>query len=252
MDKLKVLDLFSGIGGFSLGLERTGGFETIAFCEIEPYCQKVLKKHWPDIPIYDDVRKLNGRTIAADVVCGGFPCPDISIAGKQAGIEGERSGLWKEQHRIIGEVRPRYAIVENVTNLLAGEWGTWFGRVLGDLAEVGYDAEWHCIPASAVGSFQERDRIWIVAYPFSEGRSRLVTSKNFGTIGSWRMCSEKDLQSISNNPFQPGDSWPTPLLRRMDDGVPSRVDRIKGLGNAVVPQIPELIGRAILEAEKNK
>ena len=158
---LTVLDLFSGIGGFSLGLERTGGFRTVAFCEIDPYCRKVLNKHWPEVPCYDDIRELRLPTEFADVVCGGFPCQDISTAGKGAGITGERSGLWVEMCRVIGEVRPRYAIVENVSALL----GRGLGTVLGDLAQIGYDAEWHCIPASAVGAPHRRDRIWIVAYP---------------------------------------------------------------------------------------
>jgi DNA (cytosine-5)-methyltransferase 1 len=159
MTKLRVLDLFSGIGGFSLGLERTGGFETVAFCEIEPFPRKVLSKHWPEVPIYEDVRTLTGDTlardgIAVDVITGGFPCQDLSVAGKRAGLgEGTRSGLWSEIVRLIGDLSPRYVIVENVANLLSGprgKRGGWFGRVLGDLAECGYDAEWENIPAAAV------------------------------------------------------------------------------------------------------
>ena len=149
--KLRVLDLFSGIGGFSLGLERTGGFETVAFCEIEDFPRRVLKKHWPGVPIYNDVRTLTADVlrrdgIAVDVITGGFPCQDLSVAGKQRGMgEGTRSGLWSEIVRLIGELRPEYVIVENVAALLAGpseRRGGWFGRVLGDLAECGYDAEW--------------------------------------------------------------------------------------------------------------
>jgi DNA (cytosine-5)-methyltransferase 1 len=172
MTKLRVLDLFSGIGGFSLGLERTGGFETVAFCEIEPFPRRVLAKHWPKVPIYDDVRTLTAERLAADgiavdVICGGFPCQDISIAGAQGGLDAERSGLWSEIARLAGEIRPRLVIVENVANLLAGPSerpGWWFGRVLGDLAALGYDAEWHGIPASAVGAEHDRDRVWIVAH----------------------------------------------------------------------------------------
>ena len=122
VDKLKVLDLFSGIGGFSLGLERTGGFETVAFCEIEPFPQKVLKKHWPEVPLYEDVRKLTKAKLTADgiaevdVITGGFPCQDISIAGKQAGISQDtRSGLWSECTRLISELRPKFAIFENLS-----------------------------------------------------------------------------------------------------------------------------------------
>ena len=160
---MRVLDLFSGIGGFALGLERAG-MHTVAFCECEPFCQAVLRKHWPQVPIYDDVRNLTAVRLRTDgiepnVICGGFPCQDLSIAGKGA-------GLWREFARIIGEVRPRYVIVENVAALL----GRGIARVLGDLAALGFDAEWHCIPACAVGAPHRRDRVWIIAYASSEGR----------------------------------------------------------------------------------
>jgi len=174
-DNVRVLDTFSGIGGFSLGLERAG-FETVAFCEIEEFPRKVLKKHWPDVPIYEDVRTLTNERLKADgitgieVVTGGFPCQDLSVAGNQKGIEAERSGLWSELARIIGDIRPRYAIVENVTALINGDNGRWFGRVLGDLAEIGYDCEWHCIPASELGAHHHRDRVWIICYPQHTGR----------------------------------------------------------------------------------
>jgi DNA (cytosine-5)-methyltransferase 1 len=159
-EKLTTLDLFSGVGGFSLGLERTGGFETAAFCEIDEFCRRVLAKHWPLVPRYDDVRTLTAQGLGGDwshvdVICGGFPCQDISTAGRGAGIaDGTRSGLWAEYARLVGEIRPRYVIVENVSALL----GRGMGRVLGDLAEIGYDAEWHVVPASAVGAPHERER----------------------------------------------------------------------------------------------
>jgi DNA (cytosine-5)-methyltransferase 1 len=205
---VNVLDLFSGIGGFSLGLERAG-MKTVAFCEIEPYCRAVLRKHWPDVPIYDDVRTLTAARLAADgilsvadtddqgelqqgriigqerrwscysgidAICGGFPCQDISVAGKGAGIEGERSGLWSEYARIIGEVRPRYVIVENVAALL----GRGLSRVLGDLAALGYNAEWHCIPASAVSAPHRRDRLWIMAY--ASGSERRQDDSSCGRV----------------------------------------------------------------------
>jgi DNA (cytosine-5)-methyltransferase 1 len=161
---MRLLDLFSGIGGFSLGLERAG-FRTVAFCEIEPYPRAVLAKHWPGVPIYDDIRTLSADTlrrdgIAVDAICGGFPCQDLSFAGKRAGIEGARSGLWSEYARLIGEIRPRVAIMENVPGLLSAG----HGRVLGDLAALGYDAVWDCIPASALGAPHRRDRVWIAAY----------------------------------------------------------------------------------------
>jgi DNA (cytosine-5)-methyltransferase 1 len=234
---MNVLDLFSGIGGFSLGLERAG-MRTVAFCEIDPYCRQVLAKHWPDVPIFDDIRELTSTQVLGhnriDVICGGFPCQDISVAGKGAGITGERSGLWKEYARIIGEVRPRYVIVENVAVLLI----RGFGDVLSDLAALGYDAEWHCIPASAVGAPHRRDRIWIVGHAVADAHARreLQPQRRICDVGRWL-----------------GDSgwWLTePDVGRVAHGVPSRVDRLKALGNAVVPQIPEIIGRAIMNSQK--
>ena len=161
---MNVLDLFSGIGGFSLGLERSG-MRTVAFCEVDSYCRRVLASHWPAVPIYDDVRTLSAARLRADgisinAICGGFPCQDISGAGRKAGIDGERSGLWAEFARLIDELRPDIVLVENVADLLI----RGIDRVLGDLAALGYAAEWHCIPACAVGAPHERDRVWIVAY----------------------------------------------------------------------------------------
>src|SRR5580765_2230070 len=167
---LSVLSLFSGIGAFDLGLERTNGFRTAAFCEIDPFCRRVLAKHWPGVPQYDDVRTLTAERLAADgivpdVICGGFPCTDISVAGKGAGIEGEQSGLWSEFARLIGEIRPRYVLVENVSALL----GRGMGRVLGDLSALRYDAEWDVISAADMGAPHRRERVWMVAYPEGGG-----------------------------------------------------------------------------------
>lgn len=265
---MRVLDLFSGIGGFSLGLERAG-MRTVAFCECEDFPRRVLAKHWPGVPIYDDVRTLTADAlardgIAADVICGGFPCQDISSAGKGAGLAGERSGLWREYARLIGELRPRYVIVENVAALL----GRGLGTVLGDLAALGYDAEWHCIPAAAVGAPHRRDRIWIVAYPDNAGCERArqaqstrrqpdvefawngadVADANGPRLALWEMLGGNDGEE---QPTAFGSDWwrTEPNVGRVADGVPDRVDRVKALGNAVVPQIPELIGRAIVAIE---
>jgi DNA (cytosine-5)-methyltransferase 1 len=261
-EKLKVLDLFSGIGGFSLGLERTGGFETVAFCEIEKYPRKVLAKHWPDVPIYEDVRNVTGEKLAADgiavdVITGGFPCQDISQAGKQLGIgEGTRSGLWSEIARLVGELRPKYVIVENVSALLSGpseRRGAWFGRVLGDLAELGYNAEWENIPAVAVGAPHARERVWIVAYP-DEGRCPLPIFDTINAAQRSRFVTEKRCQNRNGNKMgSPGASvcgrWmDQPSPNRMAYGVSDWPHRLAACGNAVVPQIPELIGRAILDA----
>lgn len=245
----RLLDLFSGIGGFSLGLERSGGFKTVAFCEIEPFCRRVLKKHWPEVPQYDDVRTLTADRLAADgigvdAICGGFPCQDISAAGRQAGLDGERSGLWSEIIRLAGELRPKIIIVENVANLLAGPSdrpGEWFGQVLGDLAELGFDAEWENIPASLVGAPHRRERVWIVAYPSQE---RSIP----------RLAGVLQNEAARQSRGSARTAWTfgvdNPPVCGVDDGVPPRLDAHFALGNAVVPQIPELIGRAILAAEK--
>lgn len=274
---MKVLDLFSGIGGFSLGLERAG-FETVAFCEIEPFCQKILKKHWPEVPIYDDVTKLDGKQFreSVDVVCGGFPCQDLSICGKQEGFNGERSSLYTEMLRIISECEPKYAIFENVTNLLLGESGRWMAKFLYDLAQIGFDAEWHCMEAAYIGATHRRDRVWIIAYPalehdracdqISVGRqeqeSREGASRNevlTNAISKHEQGGSKIAHYLKqqteyrrNDPnFRGRFDITEPALRRADDGLHRRLDkaRLAAIGNAVVPQIPELIGLAIMQAE---
>lgn len=288
MNKLRVLDLFSGIGGFSLGLERTGGFETVAFCEIEEFPRRVLAKHWPEVPCYHDVRELTADKLAADgisvdVITGGFPCQDLSLAGKKAGMgEGTRSGLWSEIDRLIGELRPQFVIVENVANLLSGpseQPGGWFGRVLGDLAERGYDAEWQNIPAGAMGAPHLRERAWIVAYPSKERQSEARQFRRI-ELAQWLssrgeaviFADDRQERTQGSQPQQVSGfsafSWcedvrraedlrgrsdlPTPLFRGGRDGIPHWVDRIGACGNAVIPQIPELIGHAILEAIARK
>lgn len=248
MGKFRVLSLFSGIGGIDLGLERTGGFETVAFCEIDPFCRRVLAKHWPGVPCYDDIERLSANRldadgIAVDIICGGFPCQDISFASDAGkGILGERSGLWIEYARLIGELRPDFAIVENVSALC----GRGLDRVLGDLAALRYDAEWHCIPASAVGAPHPRDRVWIVAYsPQVLGPRQLWGESS-------RLLSGNGLLSFVYDQGRSHDfaAWRSaePGVARGAHGVPDRVDRLGALSNAVVPQIPELIGNAILAA----
>ena len=181
-NSLSVFDVFSGIGGFSLGLEKAG-MQTVAFCEINPFCQKILKKHWTSVPVFSDVSALTAEDFTSlpkiDVIAGGFPCQDISCAGKQIGISGKRSGLWKEFRRLIHAIKPSYAIIENVANLR----GNGLITVLQDLWEIGYNAEWHCIPASAIGALHRRDRIWIIAYPACVSRQRLS-------------CEQKKTQSM--------------------------------------------------------
>lgn len=342
---MRVLDLFSGIGGFSLGLERAG-MATAMFCEIEPFCRRVLAKHWPGVPIHDDVRTLDRLVVAekagaVDLVCGGFPCQDISVAGKGAGLGGERSGLWFEYRRIVEEVAPRWVVIENVPALRSRGLDT----VLGGLAALGYDAEWHCVPASALGAPHRRDRVWIVAHPQHAGRdaerlqghgetasamgagaasatvrpSADVAHANGsrqhkqaggrdesglrpanggeyvanpardvragtetrgaerervgagGTCGGARDVADPVLcgQSLAGQ-FQlggsdaPGRNWEADPadahgagtaeshVGRVAHGIPARVDRLRSLGNAVVPQVVEVIGRAIMAAEARR
>ena len=380
--KLKHLDLFSGIGGFSLGLERTGGFETVGFCDSDKKTHLVLKKHWAAVPIYDDVSTLKGSDLGTiDIITGGFPCQDLSVAGKGAGLAGARSGLWFEFHRLIKETQPKWVIAENVAVLRS----RGLDQVLRSLDEIGYDAEWHCIPASAVGAPHRRDRIWIVAHPRHRGgrydigsgfggdgkrenEKTIRASKTTAIAGSSqtpdalaysngcleanggkctdfkrkgdgggveqrgsgqddrqgcirgsRGCSKDDVaysnntgnrtsehdlntewsetnegweeqpfsrvsgcgqtlanstsigssgqrefeqpkyptQIVSRETIKPehgsvSDFWKTePQLGRVVDGIPNRMDRLKQLGNSLVPQIPEMIGYAILQQERN-
>lgn len=343
-----LLSLFAGIGGFELGLERSGGFKAVASCEINPKCRHLLKHHWPEVPAYDDVCSLTADRLVADgitvdAVCGGFPCQDISFAGNGAGLAGERSGLWREYARLIREIRPKRVIVENVAALL----GRGLGDVLGDLAALGYNAWWDCIPASAVGAPHRRDRLWLVAYPgslehqgYGDALRRAVSAELPGApadaglpdgpdpeadalrpdahsagphraeihqFGSSELRHEQEcvvgplgpnvadaegerprrrragpdeitvhcgevgaLAYAHGQRFQERDAaalpsgqnliggradagwreWlAEPNVGRVAHGVPARVDRLHGLGNAVVPEIPYRLGRAILTAD---
>lgn len=237
---MKILDLFSGIGGFSLGLERAG-MQTIAFCEVDPVCRQVLQKHWPDVPIFEDVKTLSAKDIheTVDVICGGFPCQDISVAGNGHGLAGERSGLWYEYRRLIEEIHPRYVIIENVAALRS----RGLDEVLRCLDALGYDAEWHCIPASAIGAPHQRDRLWIVAYPM---RLRTQVSPEGKLAAEQMLGGEGKAWGAESH----ATCWASePRVGGVAYGVPGRVDRVKQLGNSVIPQIPEIIGRAIIAYE---
>jgi len=256
-------ELFAGIGGFSLGFERAG-FDVAWQGEIEPFCRRVLAKNFPKAERYNDVRESGSHNLKpVDVICGGFPCQDISYAGKQAGISGARSGLWSEYARIISELRPKFIVVENVSALL----NAGMGRVVGDLAAIGYDAEWDCIPACAFGAPHRRDRLWIVAYPMRERLEGVRCSIGIPKeqlIAAFPVASRnaqgvKRLYGIQQRDSRPehlgadyrlewgGKQWPEtePLLYRVDDGVRYGARRITALGNAVVPQIPEWIANRI-------
>ena len=305
---LTVGGLFSGIGGFELGLERAG-MRVLWHCEQDEFCQRVLARHWPDVPCYPDVRALAADAVPpVDILCGGFPCQDISVAGRGAGIDGARSGLWSEFARLIGELRPPYVLVENVPALLA----RGFGRVLGDLAALGYDAEWDCLPASAFGAPHQRDRVWVVAYPSGDGvrveserdqrqgrpvratvgrdsepehdgSPRAVADADDAGRGEQRRpvavraqhaAAQRDGEDVADAEVEPvgaglcagapagqrwrrpgdgsseGGQWAVePNVGRVADGVPARVDRLRSLGNALVPQIAEWIGQRIVSWE---
>jgi DNA (cytosine-5)-methyltransferase 1 len=253
---MNVLDLFSGIGGFSLGLERAG-MRTVAFCEIDPYCQRVLRKHWPDVPCHDDITTREFHEGEADIIAAGFPCQDISTAGAGAGLAGERSGLWRELLRAIRLVRPRHAIVENVAMLL----GRGMGDVLGDLAEIGNDAEWHCIPASAIGAPHVRDRVWIVTNPDGQAEhAGAVDAEMAGLSPPISDAAGRGLaqrqglltrRQITDTAAKASRQWDDlPDVGRAVHGISHRVHRIRALGNSVVPQVVEMIGRAIMSIER--
>lgn len=242
-EPLRVLDLFSGIGGFSLGLERTGGFKTVAFCEIDPFCRRVLAKHWPGVPNLGDITKADFD--AADVITAGFPCQDLSYAGNGSGLAGARSGLFWEAMRAIRVVRPIYVLLENVAALL----DRGMGVVVGALASSRYDAEWDCIPAAAVGAPQRRDRVFIVAYPDRKGPS----GEPQRDIFSQARLTPPRRRHVDGLDLADDGPWASrPDVLRVDYGLPGVVDRLGALGNAVVPQIPELIGRSILTARSSQ
>lgn len=285
MNNITIGSLFSGIGGFELGLERAiSNSKTIWQCEQNKFAQKVLKKHWPDVPIYDDIKEMKHGTIdIVDIICGGFPCQDISQAGKGKGIaNGERSGLWFEMLRIINIVRPRIAIAENVTAIT--QKGRGMDIVLSSLSKIGYDVEWIDVRASDEGAPHKRERIFFVAYPNGQ-RSNKTSYRGFSqvnrkrheilkrrspkqktstntdganerqqTTSSKRMEKKNGAQCRSgeNGRIQSKNYWEkTPIespLCRVDDGVSNRVDRLRALGNAIVPQCSEAVGRYIVES----
>ena len=300
--------LFAGIGGIDLGLERAG-----MVCkwqvEIDDFCQKVLAKHWPSVPRFADVRDCGMHNLEpVDLVAGGFPCQDVSTAGKRKGLRGEQSGLWSEFARIICELKPRWVLVENVPGLLSSNAGRDFGTVLGDLAAGGYDAEWDCIPAAAFGAPHLRYRVFVVAYAKSGGVSRqgesdentrmgpasssqgflgvppvpiVAHAKSAGTAtaqqsrqlcqseqgredmahaacfnGAWAISggnrSRKSEETAGNGSCDERPNWWAiePRICRVAHGIPHRVDRLRALGNAVVPQVAEWLGHQIIKANQ--
>jgi DNA (cytosine-5)-methyltransferase 1 len=272
-----VLSLFTGIGGIDLGLQRAG-YTIAGQVEIDPWCRAVLGKHWPDVPRHDDVRTCAGwwgrRTV--DVVCAGFPCQPVSVAGRQLGDADDR-WLWPATAAAVRHIRPRFVLLENVAGLL----GRGMPAVLGDLAALGYDSEWDCIPAAAVGAHHRRDRIWILAYAERVGRVGRVRAQRTGD----RQPAHHDAGNSGAHVADPGGAglerparrrvalaapgprrvtgtsrtvrWPEPArsgwwaaeprMGRLAYGVSRRVVRpaLTGLGNAAVPQVAEHVGRIL-------
>ncbi len=341
--KLKLLDLFSGIGGFSLGLESTGYFETIAFVEKDKFCQQVLKKNFPNIPIESEVRNVKGDRYAADIITGGFPCQPFSVAGKRRGTDDDRY-LWDETIRIIRECKARWFIGENVEGIINIQEGVVLRQVQDDLEKEGFQVQCLVIPASGIGAWHQRKRVWIVAHsnsnrdryeikgsngeekeiqreyrekdnttgkPFradtnvpntnSGMRGRWGTEQSSGTNQEWRFCTEKEKQTqhdirskaigcdaihgedVSNSNIEgleghelQSDNEQQRQKTSTDSsteeqhtwwkaqsslcGVPngisyeldkSRANRIKSLGNSIVPLIARELGVAIMKAEQD-
>lgn len=239
-DVLSVGSLFSGIGGLELGLEMTGRFKTEWQVEQNEYCRRVLARHWPNAQRFEDVRNVGKENLpAVDVICGGFPCQDVSTSGKRAGIkEGTRSGLWFEYARIVRELRPQYVIVENVPGLLSDGMGT----VLGDISLLGYDAEWTTLSACSVGAPHPRERVFIIAH--SERR-------DVEELGTRPRPYRNPGPKASNGPLYVGDfgmGWPIESrVLRSRHGFPAGSLTLHALGNAVVPQVAEVVARRLLE-----
>ncbi len=263
---MKVGSLFSGIGGFDLGLERAG-MEISWQVEIDDYCRKVLAKHWPDVPKFGDIRECGAHNLGAvDLVCGGFPCQPFSTAGKQSGKEDHRY-LWPEMLRVVSETGARWVIGENVPGIIHLE----LDNVLSDLEGIGYTTWTAIIPAVGVDARHKRDRVWIVAYSESNGDMREpgnICSQDGGSRNALQRFADcasdvsnangsglKEQRSAITTPeeyetVERCSQWESePGMGRVANGIPNRVDRVKGLGNAVVPQIPEIFGRIILQIE---
>jgi DNA (cytosine-5)-methyltransferase 1 len=274
---LTVGSLFSGIGGLDLGLERAG-MQVIWQSEIDPYACKVLAKHWKDIPNHGNIKEIKwGDVVRPDVICGGYPCQPFSTAGKRNGTDDPRH-LWPWVWEAISQLRPKYAILENVR----GHVTLGLSAVLGDLASIGYDAEWQIVSAASVGAPHRRDRIIILAYPQSyrerrghfdcpgeiqerpqiqieAGRGSCIMADNdsewYGINGSQRAAEQTRIFWGHNARREAtnvlGQWWATePDVGRVAHGVPSRVDRLRGLGNAVVPQVAELVGKMVVDYDR--
>lgn len=253
---MRVAGMFDGIGGFGLGLERAG-HTMVSHTEIDPACQGVLRRNWPDVPLYTDVRTREWKEGEADVLCAGFPCQDISQMGPRTGLAGARSGLFWEVVRAIRVVRPLFVVLENVRALLRRGMGT----VLGSLAEIGYDAEWDCIPKAFVGAPDIRDRVWAIAYPqHSDAVRPRPYPASFDLNGGAQLFDQQErLTGPMGAPLAAalarvgpagGRAWDAePQLPRVVDGLPADVAAVKQFGNALCPRISEAIGLALAPSD---
>ena len=276
MSKLiKVLSLFSGGGLGDYGLELAG-MQIVGQVEINDYCQNILKLRWPNVPKWKDIKEFKGSEVErVDLVSGGFPCQPFSVAGKRKGNEDERD-LWGEMFRVIRQVKPRWVLAENVGGLLSISNGRQFGKVVRDLASVGYGVEWDCIPASAIGAPHRRDRIWVLAHTkFGSGRVFSGTLEKEAAMVQRRQEQIQSRSAVGNcgpdvahakgtkQQRVGGTAWEwrgesgcsrwwatEPNVGRVAHGVAKRVDRLKLLGNGQVVQVVEWIGKKIIEFEQ--
>lgn len=234
---MNVLSLFAGIGGLELGLERAG-MTTVGQVELNPFCRRVLAKHWPEVPKHDDVRTAaewwhSEERPRVDVVCGGFPCQDISsanTAGPRAGLAGAKSGLWASYAAVVAALQPRWVIVEN-----SPRWRAWAPTVRADLHRLGYGTAALELPAGALGAPHRRPRCVVVAHANGD-REPLRTLH--AQVARLRPLPGRDRHWAHR-----------PAALGVADGLPGRVDRLRTLGNAVAPQVAELVGRLIVAAE---
>ena len=230
---LKVLDLFSGIGGFSYAAERlVGGFETTQFVEIDPYCQSVLRKNYFNVPIHDDIKTFNAKEGQFDVITAGFPCQDLSIAGRQEGIgEGTRSGLFFEIIRLARQIRPKFILFENVRNLISHKDGETFQQILQTLAQAGFDVEWSVVSAKDVGACHKRDRVWFIAYPSSVKQDRATSEIQAGrdTPSSSTVTNSKSIQSDDREVGDNQGEGQGQLSIRGEDSIKSTNSMCEGL-----------------------
>ena len=239
--------LFSGIGGLDLGLERAG-MQCRWQSEIEPYCVKVLQKHWPHVQNLGDINGIEWERVEpVDVICGGYPCQPFSVAGARNGAEDARH-LWPRFADAIRVLRPRYALLENVT----GHLSLGFGDVLADLAACGYDTQWDCVPAAAVGAPHLRDRVFVIA-------TRSDMADTDSVVMGQRRITQPDPTTCRSGRYNRSREttddlwqwWQTePDVDRVADGIPARVDRLRALGNAVVPQVAQHVAQTIIEMER--